>query len=198
MGRTGLAPSLAVWRAARASAETARGAAGAAGAAGDPGSDGLTGELARWGWLGAGRRAAGAAGSAGATPLRATGEAGSGGATPATGATGFAVVVFAVGAGGAALGAARCSGGRSTCTGGLSGVPLPAPITIEGREPAVGNVFSGSRPPRGLTWGSIESGGSERAASSGAASLSTGSCSSICNRRRALTCSAVSTSIELE
>lgn len=174
IGRTGLAASPMVWRAARASAETVWGAPGVAG------NDGRTGDRAPAGRLGAGRE----------------GSAGLGGA--ATPAAGLAVLAGSAACGGLApVGAGRCNGGLSTCTGGRNGVPLPAPITIEGREPEVGSVFSGSG-PRGLTCGVIESVVSERAASSGADSPAAGSCSSACERRRALTCSAVSTSIELE
>lgn len=127
IGRTRLALSPMVCWPVRASAETV------CGDPGDVGNDGLTGAAVPAGWLGVGR--AGAAGLAG------------GGATLAAGAD---VLAGLPAAGLAPPGAERCNGGRSTCTGGRNGVPLPAPITIEGREPELGSVFSGSG-PRGLT-----------------------------------------------
>lgn len=129
---------------------------------------------------------------AGRGPTATAGRA-AGVATAAGGAVaGFAEIgIFAAG------GAARCSGGRSTCTGGRSGVPLPAPITIEGRGPAVGITFSGSG-PRGLG-GSAGSTASERASGSDAAACSAAASGPLsCERNFALTSSAVSASIELE
>lgn len=182
IGRTGLAPSPGAGRLVLASAETPPGAGrlgGTVGVRGAPGSDGLIGAPVLGGGLGAGRRG----GRSGvATPVPAAGRA--------TGAG------LATGAAGAPAGAARCNGGRSACTGGRSGIPLPAPITIEGREAAVGNVFSGSG-PRGLTCGSMESVVGECTASASAVSPAAGCCSS-CDCKRAFTRSAVSRSIELE
>lgn len=175
IGRTGLATAVALGA---GDSDAAPGARDTARDAGKAGRAGLTDAAVASGRPGIRRGPAGA------------GRAAGGAATPVT-AAGLAALLSAAPAAG------RCNGGRNACIGGRNGVPLPAPITMEGREAAVGITFSGSG-PRGRTCDSPVSTACECGASSGTASSGAASCSLTRERTFALTLSAISTSIELE